>query len=78
MQVLLLLVLLQLTLRFALQTAKGDVLRVGEFDRHNNTAWQVDMLLDKDTLWVHPKIHNPNSHEVTPGCSHCSCCGCLC
>ena len=29
-------------------TPKGEVLRVGEFDRWNNTAWQVDMLLDGD------------------------------
>ena len=47
-------------------TPKGEVLRVGEFDRWNNTAWQVDMLLDGDRLFVHPKISNPNSHAV-PG-----------
>jgi hypothetical protein len=47
-----------------IRTAKGEVLRVGAFDRWNNTAWQVDMMLDKDRLFVHPKISNPNAHKI--------------
>ncbi len=61
-----------------INTDKGDVLRVYEFDRYNGTVWQVDMFIDDDELWVHPRITNPNpvdlrgywwtcvAHHVTP------------
>jgi hypothetical protein len=34
-----------------INTSKGDVVRVWEYDRLNRTTWQVDMLLDGPTLW---------------------------
>ena len=49
-----------------LQTDRGPVLRVWEFDRLNKTTWQVDMLLEDGVLWAHPKITNPNDHDI-PG-----------
>ena len=45
-------------------TSKGDVVRVWEYDRQNHTVWQVDMFLDGDTLWAHPKITNPNPVDL--------------
>ena len=27
-------------------------------------AWQVDMLLQGDRLFVHPKVTNPNAHVI--------------
>ena len=32
-------------------SARGDILRVWDYDRLNNTVWQVDMLLEGDVLW---------------------------
>lgn len=60
------------------QSDRGDVVRVYEFDRYNMTVWQVDMLIEDDVLWVHPRIINPTpvdlrgywwtcvAHHVTP------------
>lgn len=47
-------------------TARGDVLRVWEYDRLNHTTWQVDMMLHGGVLWAHPKVTNPNQHDL-PG-----------
>eukprot|EP00040_Diaphanoeca_grandis_P023668 m.129101 g.129101 ORF g.129101 m.129101 type:complete len:792 (+) comp29375_c0_seq12:86-2461(+) len=45
-------------------TERGDIVRVWEFDRLNFTVWQVDMFLEKDILWVHPKITNPRPIDL--------------
>lgn len=49
-----------------METKKGTVVRVYEFDRYNGTTWQVDMLLQNDTLYVHPRITNPTETDL-PG-----------
>lgn len=45
-------------------TEKGPMVRVFEFDRYNGTLWQVDMLLDGDTFWAHPRVVNPTDKEL--------------
>jgi hypothetical protein len=45
-------------------TDKGDVVRVWEYDRLNHTTWQVDIFLQKDVLFVHPKITNPRPVDL--------------
>jgi hypothetical protein len=49
-----------------LQTPRGPLLRLYEFDRALETTWQVDVFLPggDDRLWVHVKAVNPNRHEV--------------
>lgn len=47
-----------------LDTERGPVVRVYEYDRYNNTAWQVDILLQDDVLWVHPRITNPSNADL--------------
>jgi len=49
-----------------IQTERGPLLRVYEFDRQNFTTWQVDMLLDNETdiFWVHPRITNSNPADL--------------
>lgn len=61
-----------------IETYKGPAIRVYEYDRYNSTTWQVDMLLDGDEFWAHPKMTNPTdvdlrgyfwvcaAHSVTP------------
>ena len=34
------------------------MVRVWEYDRHNSTTWQVDILLDGRTLYIHPTVEN--------------------
>ena len=51
-----------------LQTPRGDVVRVYEFDRYNATVYQVDLLLDGDELWTHVKVTNPNNDSVLGYC----------
>lgn len=48
------------------QTPRGPILRLYEFDRALETTWQVDLFLpqDDDRLWIHPKAINLNSHEI--------------
>ena len=41
-----------------LPTERGEMVRLWEYDRVNGTTWQVDVLLEGDTLWVHPKLRN--------------------
>jgi hypothetical protein len=43
---------------------RGDVVRVWDYDRLNSTVWQVDILLENDTMWAHAKIHNPNPVDI--------------
>jgi hypothetical protein len=62
-----------------LQTARGEMVRIWEFDRYNATVFQVDVLLDGDELWTHTKVTNPSTlpvlgywwtcaaHKATPG-----------
>jgi tetratricopeptide (TPR) repeat protein len=48
------------------ETPRGPLLRIYEFDRALETTWQVDVFLphDDDRLWVHVKAMNPNAHDV--------------
>eukprot|EP00658_Telonema_sp_P-2_P038159 TRINITY_DN2741_c0_g2_i2.p1 TRINITY_DN2741_c0_g2~~TRINITY_DN2741_c0_g2_i2.p1 ORF type:complete len:753 (-),score=124.49 TRINITY_DN2741_c0_g2_i2:115-2373(-) len=44
-----------------IQTERGIVVRAWEYDRLNHTVWSVDILLDGETLWAHPRIYNYDS-----------------
>ena len=48
------------------ETPRGSLLRLYEFDRALETTWQVDVFLpsDDDRLWIHVKAINPNAHDV--------------
>lgn len=48
------------------ETPRGALLRLYEFDRALETAWQVDLYLPKDEhrLWAHVKAINPNDHDI--------------
>ncbi len=48
------------------ETGRGPLLRLYEFDRIREATWQVDLYLppDEAKLWVHVKIINPNSHPT--------------
>ena len=48
------------------ETPRGPLLRLYEFDRALETTWQVDAFLPRgdDRLWVHVKAINPNAHAV--------------
>ena len=47
-------------------TPRGPLLRLYEFDRALETTWQVDLLLpaEDDRLWVHVRARNPNPHDI--------------
>lgn len=47
-----------------IHTERGPLLRVYEFDRYNSTTWQVDMLLEDDIFYVHPRITNPTDCDL--------------
>ena len=49
-----------------IDSPRGPILRLYEFDRALETSWQVDVLLpaDDDRLWIHVKAINPNPHDV--------------
>lgn len=49
-----------------LQTERGEMVRVYEFDRYNGTVFQVDVLLQGGELWTHTKITNPTERDI-PG-----------
>eukprot|EP01084_Bolivina_argentea_P150117 262158_1 len=49
-----------------IETERGPVVRVWEYDRQNHTVWSVDIFLDNDVLWAHPRIYNTNNHQI-PG-----------
>jgi hypothetical protein len=46
------------------ESSRGLVIRLHEFDRLNGTVWQADLLLDNSTLFVHPKITNPTDVDL--------------
>lgn len=48
------------------ETARGPLLRLYEFDRALETTWQVDALLPAgdNRLWVHVKAINPNARDI--------------
>lgn len=48
------------------ETPCGALLRLYEFDRALETAWQVDLYLPQEgrRLWVHVRALNPNSHDI--------------
>jgi len=45
-------------------TEKGPVVRVWEFDRFNYSTWQVDVLVQDNIVWMHPRLMNPHDHEL--------------
>lgn len=47
-------------------TPRGPLLRLYEFDRALETTWQVDLFLPKDAprLWVHVKAVNPGDRDI--------------
>ena len=46
----------------------GETLRLWEFDRYNNSVWQVDIVIDdKETLWVHKTITNTEQDSEIRG-----------
>lgn len=47
-----------------LDTERGPMLRVHEFDRYNGTVWQVDMLLVNGSFVAHPRITNPTDKDL--------------
>ena len=49
-----------------LRTARGDALRIYEYDRWNGTTWQVDLHLRGAALWAHVSVINPPAAEL-PG-----------
>eukprot|EP00040_Diaphanoeca_grandis_P032636 m.198292 g.198292 ORF g.198292 m.198292 type:complete len:850 (+) comp32689_c0_seq1:544-3093(+) len=48
-----------------LDTVKGPMVRVYEYDRWNQTVFQVDMIVQNGTLFAHPKVTNPHAHNIT-------------
>jgi hypothetical protein len=45
-------------------TNRGPMLRVYEYDRYNSTVWQVDMMIHNGTFFAHPKVRNPNDVDL--------------
>merc|ERR1711871_718156 len=45
-------------------TERGPMLRVYEFDRYNGTVFQVDMIVGNSSVLVHPKITNPTNCDL--------------
>jgi hypothetical protein len=45
-------------------TERGPLLRVYEFDRYNGTVWQVDMVIANSSFIAHPKITNPTDVDL--------------
>jgi len=48
------------------ETPRGALLRLYEFDRALETTWQVDLFLPsgEPRLWAHVKAINPNGHDI--------------
>lgn len=42
------------------------MVRAWEYNRQNHTVWSVDIHLEGEVLWAHPRIYNGNDHEI-PG-----------
>jgi len=49
-----------------IDTERGPVVRAWEYDRQNHSVWSVDIFLDGDVLWAHPRIYN-NLPKELPG-----------
>ena len=49
-----------------LETERGPVVRVYEYDRFNHTTWQVDMMVRDGVFWAHPTITNSGPTDL-PG-----------
>jgi len=47
-----------------INTERGPIVRVYEFDRYNGTTWQVDMVISNGSVIVHPRITNPTSKDL--------------
>jgi len=47
-----------------IETERGPMLRVYEFDRYNGTTWQVDMMVVNDSVIVHPRVTNPTDVDL--------------
>ena len=48
------------------ESDRGPVLRLYEFDRKRESAWQLDLFLpeDQSRIWIHVSLINPNSRAV--------------
>lgn len=46
------------------ETERGSMVRVYEFDRYNGTVWQVDMIISNGTFYAHPRITNPTEKDL--------------
>lgn len=46
------------------ETDRGDILRVYEYDRYNSTTWQVDMAIVNGSFVAHPRITNPTDCDL--------------
>lgn len=46
------------------ETDRGDILRVYEYDRYNSTTWQVDMAIVNGSFVAHPRITNPTEKDL--------------
>lgn len=49
-----------------LDTERGPVLRVFEFDRYNGTVFQVDMMLSNGSFVAHPRCALMHSKPLFP------------
>ena len=47
-----------------IDTERGPMLRIYEFDRYNGTVFQVDMIVGNSSVLVHPKITNPTNSDL--------------
>lgn len=47
-----------------IDTERGPMLRVYEWDRYNGTTWSVDMMVVNDSVIVHPRITNPTDVDL--------------
>jgi len=47
-----------------IETERGPMVRVYEYDRYNSTVWQVDMIVSNGTFIAHPRITNPTDVDL--------------
>ena len=47
-----------------IETERGPVIRAWEYDRQNHSVWSVDIFLDDDVLWAHPRIYNTQPKDI--------------
>eukprot|EP01079_Euglenida_sp_SAG-EU17-18_P000752 gene752-2523_t len=48
-----------------LDTPRGPLIRVYEYERFNGTYFQVDMMVVNGTLFAHPKVFNTGAEDLT-------------